>query len=314
MVRIALLALLWFGLHQAALAGDYDWSLDTKPEVIASSDLVERSITGSSLQGGLVDLRFGHASIEMDGRGHILEYSDQTTFTLNGHGTTAEKLAEVIKGGTSLMAAVRFNPRSGQIGWLDAVGSQKMKAIPLTVEPYQGVAFRPGQFLKISLNRGVAKEHHLKHPTLRVPGMTQGIKFEPTPGGFAARLPLMRGWDWRDIPLYVVEKGDVFRSRSISVSSTSPQITASGPATASDALTKIPCWLELSGPPYLLETAATRLTASGGGKLSRPVTRANRVDFWLEVDGPGTYWVEATIEDKLGREAKKKWPVFVRPD
>ena len=144
--------------------------------------------------------------------------------------------------------------------------------------------------------------------------MTRKLPFQACQGGMKATLPIMQGWNWHNVPLYVTSGSvRVFRGPTISTASSRPHITQHGPDRASQSLSRIPCWVTIDGPLYLLDPSATRITLSKGAKASPPRTRSARVEFWIEVDKPGTYWVRATIKDKLGGHSSKKWPIQVLP-
>ena len=52
------------------------------------------------LQGGLIDLRYGQASVDTGGTGVLLQWDEKTRFTLNGSLCKAEDLASTLKDGT----------------------------------------------------------------------------------------------------------------------------------------------------------------------------------------------------------------------
>ena len=308
-----LLLVLFAWLIQACGAEPYDWHKLSPAAIIAPSDQVSSRIRGASLQGGLVDLRYGQAALEVGGEGLLLEYGERSVFTLDGSPTSAEQLAQKVEEGMALLVAVRYNPESGLIGWCDAVSTVPVPAVELRLDPLKTPALLPGDTLRLLIGRSEIDRLGLKSAQLLAPGMTHSTPFRLEGRQLLAELPIMQGWNWHELPLFVrASDGRVFRGRRISVSSSGPLIKSAGPQVASASLSSIPGWIDLAGNTRYLDPSATRITASTGARISEVTPRAGRISFRIEVDGPGTYWLEAVVKDSLGREARKKWPFSVR--
>ena len=100
-----------FLMTQVVSSEPYRWPKETAKEVLAPSDrLVRGMLEGGSLQGGLVDVRFGQLSVDVAGVGQILDWNADTVFTLNGEETGASELASRLLEGQALKVAVRYNP------------------------------------------------------------------------------------------------------------------------------------------------------------------------------------------------------------
>ena len=297
---------------QPAASEPYQWPKSTPKSVLASSDrVVGEVIEGASLQGGLIDVRFGQLSVDVAGVGQILDWDAKTLFTLNGTTTKASELASLVLKGQALKVAVRYNPESGYVGWLDALSSEPQAAIYLELEPYLGPAMEAGQELKITIPRFEARRLDLDSATLFAPGMTHKLEMTGE-GSLHGTLPLLQGWNWFEIPLYVRNnQGTAWRGRKISVSSNGPRIVSYGPEETLAVESKVSCWIDLANRGEYLSLTESQFEVSQGGKLSRPAFSNGRLHFELEVDGPGTYWIEARVVDQLDRASLVKWPVSV---
>ena len=194
-------------LFRPGLCEEYRWSGPVSGAIIAPTDSNGYEITGASLQGGLVDLRYGQASIDTGGTGIVLDWNDETVFTLNGKTSDPASLTNLVNEGSGLTVAVRYDPSSGLMGWCDAVdGVSSVPAVNLTLEPWKPI-LTPGERLTIKLDRSEAERLGLKNPTLFVPGMTHGIAFRLTDARFwSAELPIKTGWNWKGLPLFVTAK------------------------------------------------------------------------------------------------------------
>lgn len=295
---------------QVGLCSPYEWSQPVPPFLIAPSDDVDDTIRGASLQGSLVDLRWGQVCIDVGGTGHLLDWNKQSEFTLNGTKTTAEELAKLVKSGEKVMVALRYDPELGLIGWMDALTQESQSAIELVLEPYRGPALKPGQSLKVSIPAWERRRLKLDgKANLFVPGMVHGL---PLPEG-EGEFPLLQGWNWRNIPLYVRSgAGQAYRAKTLSVSSSGPEIRGFGPEVA-PGLEHVPCWVDLSGSTELLQLRDCRIKSTLGSTITQRVLRDGRLSFVLVVEGPGRYDIEVLLTDQLGREATASWLVNVKP-
>lgn len=306
------IVLLTLGLGSNLSAEPYRWS-QPGPALIAPSDRVEgKFVQGASIQGALVDLRYGQASIDVEGTGNIFEWSDKTVFTLDGEPIAPEALADMVKNGQSLKVAVRWNPESGMMGWCDAVSGRVRPAIDLRLDPWISV-HRPGQDLTIRIPAKEAERLKLRRPRLQAPGMVHDLQFVKAGAQWLAKFPLLQGWNWEEMPLHVRDGDRVFRGRSLSVSSSGPSIATTGPHIASAKLETIPGWIDLGGNLDFFDPSTVRFKTSTGLKLGEIETRSARVDFLLQAIGPGLYWIEAEVGDTLGRRVKSRWQLQVTP-
>lgn len=238
--------------------------------------------------------------------GLILAYDARSSFTLDGAGSSPEELAKFVLDGASLTVAVRYDPASGLIGWMDAVSSRRQPAVFMKLRPFKGPAYTPPERIEIRINpKDVGPGAFL-----RIPGVTRKLKLESG----RAKLPVLPGWNWTDVPIYVVDDKVVKRGLTVSMASSSPSITGAGPEVAPSALGRIPCWVQYEGPSHLLEPTATQITDLAGGEIQDITFRNGRISFWLVSDGlPTSHELQVRLVDKLGRESIKVWTLRVRP-
>jgi hypothetical protein len=309
---IALVGVLLLGLLGPSNSEEYRWSGPVSKAVLAPTDSVGSDVTGASLQGGLVDLRYGQASVDVGGLGVILEWTEATVFTLNGAPCRAAALTSLIEEGSGLTVAVRYDPSTGLMGWCDAVSSGSVPAVGVALEPWKAI-LTSNESLTVKISPSESKRLGLKNPTLFIPGMVHGLDFRSHRLGWQTTVPIKSGWNWKELPLFVTNgNGLVFRGQKISVSTTGPSIGESGPRVASEHLTSIPGWFQLEGNLMFLDLTSIRLSVSNGARITRILPRRGRVDFTMEVVGSGTYRIEASIADLVGRETRKTWSFSVR--
>lgn len=264
------------------------------------------------LQGGLIDLRYGQASIDVGGTGVLLQWDEQTVFTLDGSIRAAEELASALEDGTPLKAVASYQEQSGRISRLDAFSPASVPAVSLQLKPWVPV-LKPGQKLEVVIERPEAERSGLTTPTLRIPGQLQSSPFRIRPDGSLKASLVVGEWGLRDVPLLVQEGQRTLRGKRISVSAGKPRIGESGPTIASDHLDLIPGWFTLEGSSLFLDPGSVRLQVSNGAEVVQVFPRRDRVDFTLRVAGPGNYQIQASISDQLGRSAEKSWSFTVRP-
>jgi len=264
------------------------------------------------LQGGLIDLRYGQASIDVGGTGVLLQWDEQTIFTLDGSARSAEELTSALEDGTPLKVVASYQAKSGLVSRCDAFSPAPMPAVSLELTPWIPV-LKPGQKLEVVIERPEAERAGLTSPILRIPGQTEGSKFRSRPDGRFQTSLVVGEWDLREVPLLVQEGRRTLRGKRISVSAGRPRIGETGPTVASDHLDLIPGWFTLEGSSLFLDPGSVRLQVSGGAEVVQVFPRRDRVDFTLRVVGPGNYQVQASISDQLGRSAEKSWSFTVRP-
>ena len=298
-------------LLSPALGEEYRWPAPVTQALLAPSDRVNSDILGACLQGGLIDLRYGQASIDVGGAGLILDWNDSTVFTINGAATDAKALAELVKSGQGLTVALRYDPSSGYIGWCDALSSEQLPAISLDLAPWAPI-LAPGETLAVTISPAESARLALKNPTLFAPGMAHQLSFSRHGRGWQAKLPIMNGWNWKELPVFVTDSSRTWKGKRISVVSSGPSIGKSGPTVASDLAGTIPGWFQLEGNLMFLDPTSIRIESSPGVSITEIFPRPDRVDFQMLVDGTGTFWIEACIADKTGRESRKRWSFSVR--
>lgn len=265
------------------------------------------------LQGGLIDLRYGQASVDTGGAGVLLQWNEKTRFTLNGSACSAEDLTSKLKNGTSLTVATSFTPADGLMRNCDALSSTRVPAVDLRLEPWEPI-MKSGERLQILVSKSEARRLNLVSPKLFIPGVETQPNFSSRSGGaLQTTVTLEKGWNWRDLPLFVRSRdGRVFRGKSVSVSSGGPTIGDVAPAVASSHLENIPGFFTLEGNTAFLDVRSIRLITSPGAEVIEIFPRPDRVDFTLKVIGTGTYSLRAEVSDLLGRKATKNWSFSVR--
>lgn len=308
MKRVLPLILVLAGSPQLAQAEPYPLS---PPQVIASAPCDHSS--QRTISGGVVDLRYGQAAIRSNGTGYLLDWTDETLFSLDASPAKAEELVALVEAGTGLTAALLYCPDSGQISRFDAVSSRPVPAITTTIEPNRS-PFLYGDQVQISVSRSELDRLALQNPTLMIPGAVHDLSFTPVGERWVARLPIKRGWNWKAMPIFIRgDQGEAFRGNRLSVATDKPTLGAVGPQRASQHLKRIPGWVELDGNTDFLDPLATQLTISEGGRIIEVIPRAGRIDFVIEVDGPGAYLIQAEIADLIGRRDQTEWQLLVTP-
>ena len=265
------------------------------------------------LQGGLIDLRYGQASVDTGGTGVLLQWDEKTRFTLNGSRCQAEDLASTLKEGMPLTVATGFNSADGLMKNCDALSSAGMPAVDLRLEPWQSIMIA-GDRLEVSISKAEARRLKLVSPRLFIPGVEAEQSFSSLSDGvFRTTVSTKKGWNWKDVPLFLrSQDGRVFRGKTVSVSSGPPEIGEVGPSVASSHLTSIPGYFELRGNTTFLDFASVRVIAPTGVEIGQIDPRPDRVDFTMTTIGPGTYLLKVEISDLLGRQATKSWSFSVR--
>ena len=142
--------LLWNLATLPARAESYQWPSQIPSPLKAPTDRsTGRLVKGAALQGGLLDLRFGQASVDVQGVGHILDWNNLSKFTLDGRACDAKALEKAVKDGEGLSVAVRYNPESGLIGWMDAVSGRPQASV-VTRLSSTGI-LKPGDTLHVAV-------------------------------------------------------------------------------------------------------------------------------------------------------------------
>lgn len=145
----------------------------------------------------------------------------------------------------------------------------------------------------------------LSEPKLRIPGICRNLPLVSEPGAFVAYLPVLDGWEWRDLPIFIGQGEESwFRSTKVTISSQAPTVTNYGPEAGGRS---VRCWIEYDGPAYLLDARKTRISVTPQARIENLVHRPGRVDFRLELPESGRYAVQATLLDTLGRRTQAQW-------
>lgn len=301
--------LLWSLAALPARGESYQWPSHIPTPMKAPTDQsVGKLIKGASLQGGLLDLRFGQASVDVQGVGHILDWNDSSKFTLDGRACDAKVLEKAVKEGESLSVAVRYNPDSGQIGWMDAISGRPQKRVVNKLSS-NGI-LQPGETLRVVVPASEARRLGLKQAFLSIPGVCRQMRMKPLDGALVAQLPILDGGQWRELPTFIQSAiGKTYRGSTVSVSSRGPIITRYGPDKAPPGST--PCWVTYEGPAYLLNPGQTVVRAYPEAEISEILHRPGRINFWLSAEKPGVYTVEVKTVDKAGRKSTASWPITI---
>ena len=301
--------LLWNLAALPARAESYQWPSQIPSPLKAPTDQsMGRLVKGAALQGGLLDLRFGQASVDVQGVGHILDWNNLSKFTLDGRACDAKALEKAVKDGKGLSVAVRYNPESGLIGWMDAVSGRPQASV-VTRLSSTGI-LKPGDTLHVAVPASEAKRLKLQQAYLSVPGVCRQLRMKPHNGGFETEIPVLAGVQWRSLPLFIQSAaGKTFRGSTISISGRAPIITRFGPHKAEAG--SIPCWVDYDGPAYLLEPGKTVDRVSPQAQISHLIHRPGRVHFWLSSDKPGLYTIEVKTTDKVGRQSTASWSLTI---
>ncbi len=323
------LFLLSWALSCAASAAPYLWEDTVSTHLLSPADKLEvradgtRRLRGASAQGGLVDIRYGQVSLDLGGKSLVFTIDETSILTLNGTVTSPEALLKHLPDG--LAATARFDPRTGRLGWLDAYGQSsavpRLSAVQLDIVPWKGPAYQQGERLTVSLPRREAKRLGLSKKTLRafIPGITHDLPLLATSdGGAKATFTVMSGWDYQGVPVMIrVEESPtterVYGGPRLSFSTTGPSILGSGPQVASGRLKSIPGWVDHRSESGLIDPSTAVLKVSEGCRVLNFSRRVDRSSFELETDGPGDYWIEFRVSDRMGRSVKERWMLRVLP-
>lgn len=316
-------------LSSGGSAAPYRWEASVSPRLLSPTDTLEIAVDGaqhyrgSSAQGGLVDVRYGQVSLDLGGKSLVLTTNDKTVLTLNGTVVPPETLLEHLPKG--LAATARYDQRTGQLGWLDAYGQPGAppapSAVHLDIVPWKGPAYRQGERLTISLSTGEKKRLGSTKKPIRVfiPGITHGLPLvEAADGSLQASFTVQPGWNYQDVPILLhtgdsASPGRVYSGPRFSVSTTGPSILGYGPQAASTSLKNIPGWVDHRSESHLIDPSTAELEVSEGCRVLSFTRRVDRSSFELESDGPGDYWIEFRVSDRLGRPVKKRWILRVAP-
>lgn len=297
---------LWLLLCVAAGATPYQWPGEVGPAFLAPTDVRrEGRIEGACLQGALVDIRYGQVCLDRAGVGEILDTNKNSVVTLDGRAISNDALQKALKS-SSITAVVRYNPKTGQIGWLDAYTQTANKGeLRAKFTPWKGPAYEAGETVKISVPRG-------REARLSIPGVCHNLAMQRDGEGTSATVEILQGWDLREVPIYLLAEGEVFQVGQLSVSTSGPEVIGFGPRRASRYSAQIPAWVDLHSEAGLLEPSSIKVTVSNGAEVLDLRRRVDRTDFKLQLPGHGTYVVTVQASDRMGRTVEQQWPVTVR--
>jgi hypothetical protein len=307
-------ALFGLFLMGAAHAAPYSWSGTLPKPFLAPTDQIAGStVRGASLQGGLVDIRYGQVSVDLGGTSEVLEADEGSVLTLDGAAITAEELVKRIPEG--LAVAVRYNGQTGKIGWLDAFSrATAMPGAALILRPWKGPAYAANELVTVTISAAEAKRLGPGPLTTTIPGVAHDLPFVVAPsGGMKAVVRVMPGWDFVDLPVFLKSGKKVYKGGRLNFSTSAPAITGFGPHQASAKLATIPGWVDLRSESRLLDPATAKLTVSQGARVVDFQPRVDRTVFAIEADGAGEYWLEFSMADHMGRQVSKRWPLRVQP-
>ena len=299
-------------LASPSLAEPYSWPVNVPQSLLAPTDRSGEGIVGGALQGGLIDLRWGQASVDVAGVGIVLQFDGNSKFTLNGAKSSAKELADKIKSGQSLAAAVRYDPESGRIGWLDALGSPSNRAIEMSRirwsrDGSRGTTYRVPRSELVRLNLNPAH--------LFIPGVSHRLSGRIVEGAWETRVPDLAQWEWKNVPVYLTgHDGDMYRGQVYSYSGLGPKISDCGPKVASAALSTLPCWVELEQRSVLLDLKKTKIKVTPTGNISDLQLRGNRLHFYLKPGETGRHTISVTLVDQQNRQAKATWSLNLKPE
>lgn len=306
-------------LLTSALAAPYSWKADLPGSYRSPSDeLVSGALKGACLQGGLVDVRYGQLAIEQGGTSEVLEVTKRTVLTLDGQPLSAEALQQKVA--TGLAATARYNPQSGEAGWVDAFshGGASLRIDASISAPRRGF-YTEGETIAIQVSSSEVKRLKGVRLSLTIPGMVHNLALAPAGGGsYKAVVRVLSGWNFSRVPIFIsLERSDkntvVAQGPSLSVATTAPEIIGFGPKIASAQLTSVPGWIDVRSEAKLLNPSSARLVASPGCRITKFQPRVGRSMFYFESDGPGEYWLEFNISDLAGHKATRRWSVKVVP-
>jgi hypothetical protein len=265
-----------------------------------------------SVQGALVDIRYGQVCLDHGGISSVLETLPQTRIWLDGSPITADDLQKRVPEG---LIAVATGPGNGFVDSLEVyTGGLRLPAVGVEALPWIGPAYRAGETLTLLLPESEVKRVGGRPLSLSIPGVARDLPMRDAQrGGVKAVLKVPEGSDLNDVPVLVRQRSRVFKGPRLTFSSSPPRILDFGPAHASHSLPVIPGWIDLSSPARLLDLSTASLTVSAGARVVSFVPRVDRTLFEIQADGPGEYWLEFSIADRLGRTARQRWPLRVRP-
>ena len=295
--------------------------------LLTSTCLAMFDFVVGTIQGGLVDVRYGQVSIDTGGSSTVLDLPADASVTLDGQAIKADDLQKRIPEG--LTAVATYHQNDGSITALETYsGGRGIPAANVTLLPTKAV-YKAGETVTILLSKEEVMRLGVPDK-LRIPGLPalppgllrspHNLKSILTDNDF---LPAQRGGykavlrtpssNLIDLPVLLKIGEKVYRGPRISVAATTPVITGKGPHVASSKLDTIPGWVDLCYPPSLLDLSSARLSVSSGARIVKFQPRVDRSVFELQADGPGEYWLEFSVADVLGRTVKERWPLRVLP-
>lgn len=266
----------------------------------------------ATIQGGLVDIRYGQVSIDRGGTSTVLELGPNTFLSLDGVAITAEELVKQIPRGLSVVAG--YDAPTGFAASVDAFSdTSELPGLASRILPWRGPAYGTGELVTVVVSAPEVKR--LGGPiSATIPGIGRDLAFVPAQeGGRKVMFRVLPGMDFSNLPIFVTSRGKVHRAGRLNVSTTAPTIVDFGPRQGSAKLASIPGWVDLRARTPLLDPTTARLTASPGARVVSFQPRVDRSVFEIEADGPGEYWLDFSIEDKMGRTVRQRWPVRVLP-
>ena len=312
LVHRVLLAALLVLLSSSVGAAPLPWGSNPTVAPLAPSARLRASRQGASIQGALVDIRYGQVSIARSGTAQVLDLYSHSELTLNGRLSTEEELLSLLPDGLSVY--VRYEADSGRIGWLDAISnSLKQRAISVNIDPYKGPAYAAGEQIRLSLTSNEIERLGLKSPNFFLPGLAHSLPTLTTANGVEAHLKFPPGLDYSHLKVFVTDEDQSFRGADLTIASTPPRIESYGPEVASARLPTLWGWVDHRSEANILDLRSGRFSCSPGSRIVENRTTPLRSTFKLEFDGPGTYWIDFEIFDQLGRRTSQRWPIYIRP-
>jgi hypothetical protein len=274
---------------------------------------VDQAARPKSVQGGLVDLRYGQVSIDTGGTSVVLDLAESSRLTFDGAPISAEELLKRVPQGLSAVAV--YDGDYGTVSTLDTFGlGQSIPNAQISLLPWKGPAYGAGETVTVLVSAAEAQRLGSRPLSLTIPGATHNQPFVPAQrGGLKASVKVLPGWNLMEVPVYVNAGSKVHKGRRLSFSTSPPEITGFGPHQASGKLATIPGWVDSRSPSRLLDPTTASLTVSAGARVVDFQPRVDRTVFSIEADGPGEYWLEFSIADRMGRKVSQRWPLTVQP-
>lgn len=301
-----------------ALGAPYSWTLPLPHALRAPTDRVQAGkVVGASLQGGLVDIRYGQAALDLGGWSQVLEVDKGSSFTLDGKPISAEGLQKQIPAG--LAAVARYDPHTGHLSWLDAFSyGSKVPQVDLKTSPPPQSAYRQGQVITVRLSSTEARRLAGSNYDLALPGLFRSLPLTPSSqGGFEASFQVMEGWNLSGAPLLLKIKTsqgvNYARGPKLSLATTPPQVLSHGPLVANARQKIIEGWVDVRSESKQINPSTAKLITPQGCRVLKLQPRVDRTIFTLETDGPGDYPLSFSIADHLGNRATKQWVLRILP-